>query len=50
MTPEKVKEMRTLFLAEAKKFQVLPLDASVGARHLGEAQSHAAIMATAKGL
>ncbi len=30
--PEKVKEMRAKFLAEAKKYQVLPLDASVGAR------------------
>jgi arylsulfatase len=30
--PEKVKEMRALFLEEAKKYQVLPLNASVGAR------------------
>ena len=30
--PDKVKEMRALFLEEAKKYQVLPLDASVGAR------------------
>lgn len=30
--PDKVKEMRAMFLAEAKKYQVLPLDASVGAR------------------
>jgi arylsulfatase len=30
--PEKVKEMRKLFLEEAKKHQVLPLDASVAAR------------------
>jgi arylsulfatase A-like enzyme len=30
--PEKVKEMRKLFLEEAKKYQVLPLNASVGAR------------------
>jgi arylsulfatase len=30
--PEKVKEMRDMFLAEAKKYQVLPLDASVAAR------------------
>jgi arylsulfatase len=30
--PEKVKEMREMFLAEAKKYQVLPLDASVAAR------------------
>jgi arylsulfatase len=30
--PDKVKEMRKMFLAEAKKYQVLPLDASVGAR------------------
>jgi arylsulfatase len=30
--PEKVKEMKELFLTEAKKYQVLPLDASVAAR------------------
>jgi hypothetical protein len=30
--PQKVKEMRAKFLAEAKKYQVLPLDASVAAR------------------
>ncbi len=30
--PQKVKEMRAQFLAEAKKFNVLPLDASVAAR------------------
>jgi arylsulfatase len=30
--PEKVKEMRKMFLEEAKKYQVLPLNASVGAR------------------
>ena len=30
--PEKVTEMRQMFLAEAKKYQVLPLDASVAAR------------------
>ncbi|MFN8602226.1 MAG: arylsulfatase [Candidatus Binatia bacterium] len=30
--PDKVKEMRGEFLAEAKKYQVLPLDASVAAR------------------
>ncbi|MBJ7898499.1 MAG: sulfatase-like hydrolase/transferase [Cyanobacteria bacterium RI_101] len=30
--PQKVKEMRQEFLAEAKKYQVLPLDASVAAR------------------
>jgi len=30
--PEKVKQMRAMFLEEAKKYQVLPLDASVGAR------------------
>ena len=30
--PEKVAEMRKQFLAEAKKYQVLPLDASVAAR------------------
>jgi len=30
--PRKVKQMRKLFLKEAKKYQVLPLDASVAAR------------------
>jgi len=30
--PEKVKELRAMFLEEAKKYQVLPLNASVGAR------------------
>lgn len=30
--PDKVKEMRAMFLEDAKKYQVLPLDASVGAR------------------
>jgi len=30
--PEKVKEMKKLFVEEANKFQVFPLDASVGAR------------------
>lgn len=30
--PEKVKEMKNLFIEEAKKFQVLPLDASVAGR------------------
>lgn len=30
--PDKVKQMRAEFLAEAKKYQVLPLDASVAAR------------------
>jgi len=30
--PKKVAELRTKFLAEAKKYQVLPLDASVAAR------------------
>ncbi len=30
--PEKVKEMKELFIAEAKKFQVFPMDASVAAR------------------
>jgi len=30
--PDKVKEMRKMFLEEAKKYQVLPLDASVAAR------------------
>ena len=30
--PDKVTELRAMFLDEAKKYQVLPLDASVGAR------------------
>ncbi len=30
--PDKLKEMKELFLAEAKKYQVLPLDASVATR------------------
>jgi arylsulfatase A-like enzyme len=30
--PEKVKQMRELFIAEAKKYQVFPMDASVAAR------------------
>jgi arylsulfatase len=30
--PQKVKEMRQLFVAEAKKYQVFPMDASVAAR------------------
>jgi len=30
--PEKVKELRQMFVEEAKKYQVFPLDASVGAR------------------
>jgi arylsulfatase len=30
--PDKVKKMREMFLEEAKKYQVLPMDASVGAR------------------
>jgi arylsulfatase len=30
--PDKVKEMRKMFLAEAKKYQVLPLNASVASR------------------
>ncbi|HTP42061.1 MAG TPA: arylsulfatase [Nitrospiria bacterium] len=30
--PQKVKEMKQLFIAEAKKYQVFPLDASVAAR------------------
>ncbi|HTY41465.1 MAG TPA: arylsulfatase [Thermoanaerobaculia bacterium] len=30
--PEKLKEMKELFLSEAKKYQVLPLDASVATR------------------
>ena len=30
--PDKVKEMKEMFVAEAKKYQVFPLDASVAAR------------------
>ena len=30
--PDKVKEMKQMFIAEAKKYQVFPLDASVAAR------------------
>ena len=30
--PQKVKEMKQMFIAEAKKYQVFPMDASVGAR------------------
>ena len=30
--PDKVKEMKKMFIAEAKKYQVFPLDASVAAR------------------
>jgi arylsulfatase len=30
--PQKVKEMKQMFIAEAKKYQVLPMDASVAAR------------------
>jgi arylsulfatase len=30
--PEKVKEMKEMFIAEAKKYQVFPMDASVAAR------------------
>src|SRR4029079_13430001 len=30
--PDKVKELKQLFIAEAKKYQVFPLDASVAAR------------------
>ena len=37
--PEKVKEMRGMFLEEANKYQVLPLDASVGARVAAERPS-----------
>ena len=32
LNPAKVKEMRARFVAEAKKYQVFPLDASVAAR------------------
>jgi len=31
-SPQKVKEMKEMFIAEAKKYQVFPLDASVAAR------------------
>jgi len=37
--PDKVKEMRAMFLEEAKKYQVLPLNASVGARVAAERPS-----------
>ncbi|MCO6042763.1 arylsulfatase [Aeoliella sp. ICT_H6.2] len=37
--PEKVEEMRAMFLEEAKKYQVLPLNASVGARVAAERPS-----------
>jgi arylsulfatase len=37
--PEKVKQMRAMFLEEAKKYQVLPLNASVGARVAAERPS-----------
>ncbi|PQO37771.1 arylsulfatase [Bremerella cremea] len=37
--PEKVKELRAKFLEEAKKYQVLPLNASVGARVAAERPS-----------
>ena len=37
--PDKVKEMRATFLEEAKKYQVLPLNASVGARVAAERPS-----------
>ena len=30
--PDKVKEMKKLFIAEAKKYQVFPMDTSVAAR------------------
>ena len=30
--PDKVKELKNMFIAEAKKYQVFPMDASVGAR------------------
>ena len=30
--PQKVKEMRQMFVAEAKKYHVFPMDASVAAR------------------
>jgi arylsulfatase len=30
--PDKVKELKQMFIAEAKKYQVFPMDASVGAR------------------
>src|SRR5690606_20669102 len=37
--PDKVAEMRAMFLDEAKKYQVLPLNASVGARVAAERPS-----------
>jgi arylsulfatase A-like enzyme len=37
--PDKVKAMRKLFIKEAKKYQVFPLDASVGARVASERPS-----------
>ncbi len=37
--PEKVEELRGMFLEEAKKYQVLPLNASVGARVAAERPS-----------
>ncbi|MBX3731821.1 MAG: arylsulfatase [Verrucomicrobiae bacterium] len=37
--PDKVKELRAMFVEEAKKYQVFPLDASVGARVASERPS-----------
>lgn len=37
--PDKVEQMRAMFLEEAKKYQVLPLNASVGARVAAERPS-----------
>ena len=38
--PQKVKEMKEMFIAEAKKYQVFPLDASVAARSDRAAPEH----------
>ena len=38
--PEKVKEMKKLFIEEAKKFQVFPMDASVAARIIAPRPEH----------
>jgi len=37
--PDKVAEMRKMFVEEAKKYQVFPLDASVAARIVAPAQT-----------
>ena len=38
--PQKVKEMKQMFVAEAKKYQVFPLDASVAARIVAPRPEH----------